>query len=460
MKRLGSKGYLLSQRHFIIGLFFVAVVMIIVAFMIIALRSQSPREPSIGKQSIVNTQTLFKNYTVHYPIFHDQQLDAIMTTYIKGEVDRFEKSLVGQNDIRNHLTISYVLTHYGNRNATINFTRTEEVVGQPDITSTKHMMLDLEQKRQLGVQDIIQQTPSARRILSRLLHDGLKQQALPPLGAPELVRLLEMPLDRIQNISLEVNTVTIHLTIYDTVSSQETVAISISKNLLKDVLTDRYRANDPDMVAVNSTKSDYQIITPPASDAINPADKMIAFTFDDGPGDLTTQLLDTLDMYKSHATFFVLGHLASTYQTTLQRMIREGNEIGNHSWNHSDLRLLSNAELDYQVIGTEQAIQAATGGYRPTRMRPPYGGTNPAVEQYLASRNLAQTLWNVDTNDWRDRDVNLVYARIMEGAADGRIILLHDIHPTSVQAALRAIRDLKAQGYQLVTVSQLYQYRG
>jgi peptidoglycan/xylan/chitin deacetylase (PgdA/CDA1 family) len=309
------------------------------------------------------------------------------------------------------------------------------------------------------VQDIFQQTPSARRILSRLLHDSLKQQATPPLAGPELVGLLEMPLDRIQNVSLEVNTVTMYLSLHDTANPRDTIAISINKSLLKDALTDRYRAEDPDTIAVKSTRSDYQIITPPlAGDTINPAGKLIALTFDDGPGDMTPQLLDALDMYESHATFFVLGHLVSTYQATLQRAIHEGNEIGNHSWNHRDLRTQSQAGLDQQVMGTEQAIQAATG-YTPTRMRPPYGGTNPAVHQYLANHNLTQTLWNVDTNDWRDRDAQLIYDRIMGAAVDGRVLLLHDIHPTSVEAALRAIRELKAQGFQLVTVSQLYQYR-
>ncbi len=239
------------------------------------------------------------------------------------------------------------------------------------------------------------------------------------------------------------------------------VSVKIDKALLDDVLSGAYTKPDEDTQLVTPLVAQYHIQSRPLpGDTINPTVRMLALTFDDGPGDLTPKVLDQLGVYESHATFFVLGHLVDTYKATLQRDLREGNEIGNHSWNHPDLRSLSPAGLDQQVLGTQSAIQAATGGYTPRIMRPPYGGTNPAVQRYLEAHGLTQTLWNVDTNDWLDRNADVVYGRIMASAADGRIILVHDIHPTSVQAALRAIRDLKVQGFQLVTVSDLLKYRG
>jgi peptidoglycan/xylan/chitin deacetylase (PgdA/CDA1 family) len=254
--------------------------------------------------------------------------------------------------------------------------------------------------------------------------------------------------------------VTFYINPYSPQSREGKATIAVSKTLLKNIINDQYVQPDSEKQTITEQSVQYRIAAqPPRGDTINPAGKLIALTFDDGPGNLTPQVLDVLDMYQSHATFFVLGHLASTYASTLQRTVREGNEIGNHSWNHPNLRLFSAAGLDGQILATQNAIQAATGGYTPVLMRPPYGFTNPVVRQYLGTHHLTEALWNADTNDWKDRNAQVVYDRIMGDARDGRVILMHDIHPTSAQAAVRAIRDLKAQGYQLVTLSQLYRYR-
>jgi peptidoglycan/xylan/chitin deacetylase (PgdA/CDA1 family) len=460
MKLSQTKHRPRNNSHLAVALFSVATAALVIAFSIIAMRSSRQADITMGKKTDVSKTTLLKNYTVHYPIFHDTALDAIVAQFAARKIDTFEKKLAGKNDIHDHLTITYDINHAGKNVTSITFTTREQVIGQPDISLTEQLVLDMQTKKQLTAQDIIAQSLSARQALAKILHDYFKQTGI-VTSSLELVNLLELQLSDLHTFSLDANSLVLYLNPHQpSITDAGLISIKISKTLLGDVLSSAYLKPDEDVQPVTPWATDYQIQSrPQPGDAVNPNAKMIALTFDDGPGDLTPKVLDQLSVYESHATFFVLGHLVDTYKATLQRDIREGNEIGNHSWNHPDLRTLSPPGLDQQVMGTESAIQAATGGYTPRLMRPPYGGTNPAIRQYLETHGLTQTLWNVDTNDWLDRDIDVIYNRIMASAADGRVILLHDIHPTSVQAALRAIRDLKTQGYQLVTLSQLYEYR-
>lgn len=179
--------------------------------------------------------------------------------------------------------------------------------------------------------------------------------------------------------------------------------------------------------------------------------KCIALTFDDGPGPGTADILDTLKKNNAHATFMVVGSRVATYSSLLQREANEGHDIGNHTWDHSDLTNMSLADAQSEVDRTAQAVQNVIGK-RPYMVRPPYGSYNQAV---LNQIGLPFILWSVDPDDWRDRDADIVYQRVMANAKPGAIILSHDIYTTTAAAYERIIPDLINQGYTLVTVSDL-----
>lgn len=421
-----------------------------------AVITRSLKVSSVNYQPVSNI-TLQQNYRVSYPVFHVPELDAVVTNYVKYRLNSFQPRGSGQK-LNDRFALHYSFAHVGTRTATINFTEVKQRVNRSYSYVHKRIILDKQKKKELTAKDIIQQSEAARTKLAKLLYRYFKHQPALRLSGEELVRILEMRLEEISNVSLEADTLTIYLNPHNLNSMQDVVAIAIKKPLLEGVLVPEYLENEADVLQILPPASNHYITEPPM-EKVDPADKLVALTFDDGPSQLTPRLLDILEKYDAHTTFFVLGHLAGTYQTVLRDTVQRGHEIGNHSWNHPDLRTQSPAGLDQQIGATEAAIQAVTGGFTPRLMRPPYGGTNPLVQEHLASHHLTQALWNVDTNDWRDRDSELIYQRIMAGAHDGAVILLHDIYPTSVDAARRAIRDLKARGYQLVTVSQLYQYR-
>lgn len=96
-----------------------------------------------------------------------------------------------------------------------------------------------------------------------------------------------------------------------------------------------------------------------------------------------------------------------------------------------------------------------TTGQRTTLMRPPYGATNQTVRSVEGRLGLAEILWSVDPQDWKDRNTATVTQRVLAAAKPGAIVLMHDIHPTTVAAAPAIIDGLRKRGYRLVTVSQL-----
>ncbi|WP_344967748.1 polysaccharide deacetylase family protein [Streptosporangium fragile] len=183
--------------------------------------------------------------------------------------------------------------------------------------------------------------------------------------------------------------------------------------------------------------------------------KCVALTFDDGPGPYTRPLLDVLARHRARATFFVLGRMVvDDGPGTVRRMVAEGHELGNHSWSHPVLSELSRARIRWQLLRTQLVVEQATG-VRMTVMRPPYGATDLRVTAESRRQGLAQVLWNVDTLDWRDRKVSVVVRRAAR-IRPGSIVLLHDIHPSTVTAVPRLLRRLAARGYTFVTLSELY----
>jgi len=182
----------------------------------------------------------------------------------------------------------------------------------------------------------------------------------------------------------------------------------------------------------------------------------LALTFDDGPHATNTpRLLDILAQRGVKATFFVVGTNAKAHPGILKRMVAEGHEIANHTWSHPNMTTLSQASLKREMDLTRDAVIAATG-IAPRVCRPPYGATNASVKSFLMSEYRYPTImWSVDPLDWKQPGAAAVADRLVAGASNGGILLVHDIHKGSVDAMPDTLDRLLAQGYKFVTVSQL-----
>jgi peptidoglycan/xylan/chitin deacetylase (PgdA/CDA1 family) len=180
--------------------------------------------------------------------------------------------------------------------------------------------------------------------------------------------------------------------------------------------------------------------------------RCIALTFDDGPhATLTPRLLDMLEKRNAVATFYVLGSRVQGQGKILERALSRGSEIGNHTWDHPNLTKLSPQEINQQINNTNNAIFNATGTY-PYTMRPTYGAVNQKV---LNSVGMPAVNWSIDTEDWKIKNSQKVAQHAISHARPGAIILMHDIHPTTIDAVPEILDTLIDQGYMFVTVSQL-----
>ena len=197
----------------------------------------------------------------------------------------------------------------------------------------------------------------------------------------------------------------------------------------------------------------------------DPNKKIIALTFDDGPStdetNGTSDLLDLLEQYDSKATFFCLGNrLNDESAPLLKRMVELGCEIGNHSYDHTQLTTLNAQGVRDQIDKTNELIKKYSG--KDCRLiRPPYGDANNDIVPANVSQPFI--MWDMDTLDWKTKNAASVISLVekyKEQDWDGAVILMHDIHPTTIEACKTIIPELVNDGYQLVTISELAYLKG
>lgn len=182
----------------------------------------------------------------------------------------------------------------------------------------------------------------------------------------------------------------------------------------------------------------------------------IAITFDDGPhATLTPKLLDMLAARRLKATFFIIGQNGAEYPEIMKRIVREGHELANHSWSHPNLAKMSDEAVRAQMQKTDDVIRVAAGK-RTTLMRPPYGSITQRQKEWIHEAFGYKTIiWDVDPFDWRRPGAAVIRDRIVSQTQPGSIILVHDIHPGSIEAMPDTFDRLTAKGFKFVTVSEL-----
>ena len=186
-------------------------------------------------------------------------------------------------------------------------------------------------------------------------------------------------------------------------------------------------------------------------------EKLLALTFDDGPHPQhTADLLDGLRARGATATFFLVGSQVELAPELVERMAAEGHQIGVHTLEHVQVNGLSRKDFDTQVEGLRRRLYPLVGE-RELWLRPPYGVMDACTVRWADSPVV---LWSVDPEDWRDKDVERVTEHIVSRVKDGDIVLLHDIYPESVQAALQVVDCLQKDGWRFVTVERLLQLKG
>ncbi|MFG3207162.1 polysaccharide deacetylase family protein [Streptomyces sp. NPDC048192] len=185
----------------------------------------------------------------------------------------------------------------------------------------------------------------------------------------------------------------------------------------------------------------------------------MALTFDDGPTQYTAALLTTLEHCHALATFFLIGPHALQYRVDALREYRDGDAIGDHTVTHPHLPRLAMPRIEHQIEAAARQIASITG-HRPVLFRPPFGAWNARVSEAARRAGMAVVMWNVDPRDWKHHDPALVDRAVLARVHPGAIVVLHDRYATTPPAVPHLIGALKARGYDLVTVPQLFTTSG
>lgn len=190
---------------------------------------------------------------------------------------------------------------------------------------------------------------------------------------------------------------------------------------------------------------------------IDPERPMVALTFDDGPyRNNTKAITDLFEEYGGRATFFVVGYHLDMFAEDMLYAYQRGFQIGNHTLNHPALRQISDEEGMEEVKELNRRLNEL-GIKGELMLRPPYGEYTQYMQEHLSVPMIG---WNVDSQDWLSKDADKIYEQIVGNVKDGDIVLLHDLHNVTAEAMQRVVPELTAQGFQLVTVEELFAAKG
>ena len=193
---------------------------------------------------------------------------------------------------------------------------------------------------------------------------------------------------------------------------------------------------------------------------IDSSKKIIAFAFDDGPvrsGNSATSILNTLEKYKMHATFFYVGNQITNYsRDEIKRAYNLGCEVANHTYSHTYLTNLSASGIQNEVNRTANILKEITGQSN-FLIRPPYLATNANVFNTI---NVPLITCNLDTQDWNGASKDAIINKVLSNAKDGDILLMHETYNTTADAVATLVPELIKRGFVITSVSELFKMKG
>lgn len=333
------------------------------------------------------------------------------------------------------VSIDEVITEIKEKNAHLLYESTyisefTSLVFQED-TRMKSYLIDSSTGEELEVQDIIKEG---------FWDDFLmKEQELLELKYPKFIVDGVLNTEGNKVYSVKENEMTIYYYDYTyEYDYQEVVSLTINYNEIHDYLDFTHLLD-----AEYTNEDGYQY---------SKEKKTVAITFDDGPSSKYNSLfLKTLAENKAHGTFFMVGTMMYSCQKCVYDTYQSGNEVASHTYNHINMKNSSIADVYHSIQKTDDLFYQITGDHI-KYVRPPYGAYN---KTNLENVDYPLILWNMDTEDWRYKDVDRIVNYVMENVQDGSIILMHELYETSLEALKIILPKLYAEGYQVVSVSEL-----
>ena len=392
--------------------------------------------------------------SIEYPITENEKINRLISESI-DKIDRdFQNTVLLATVFDKPMTetISYQVTHNTSEALSIVVNIKQDMNGAHPASMTQFWTFDKKSGEVVGLADFTEQSDEAAEAIISAAKDNIsqtiKQRQQPEIDLNEIINKEALSNFIITNDGNALAWPLGQASLLPSSYGELTITVPISS-------VSKYLQNPTARKFANIPKPAEKPKPAPTTPTPTVANKTIALTFDDGPGPYTEKLLDILDKYDAKATFFLIGSKVSGQASVVRNIQARGHQLGNHSWSHPELPKLSVDQIAGEIDRTNEAIRQATG-VKPSILRPPYGAVNGVVLEQLRLRNMSSILWSVDTRDWADRNSQIVCSRAVAGARPGAVILMHDIHQTSVNAVPCILSSLKQQGYSFVTIQRLH----
>lgn len=404
-------------------------------------------KPEKNAKTIIEDRSDIK-VAINYPEFHYSILDNAIDKEVQNIYQTFKNEYQNMNSYNNIAELNVDYHHEVLNDRYINVILTSFInqsnLAHPSNT-IKTFSYDKKANRMLRLSDVISQ-PELDKLVP-LFQKKLLTKYKDCILMDKLKQTITNHFENYQNFTFNDDDLILYFNPYDiTAGYCNIIKINISLDQINLKLPFE-----------RGTNSDHQVTKVAAEEksVIDPKKPAIAITFDDGPSKYTKDILTLLKKYQANGTFFVIGNKVNLYQDTLRTMVKNGNEIGNHSYNHKYLTRVTDHELLQQIEDT-QAVITKTTGTTPKLFRPTYGSINKHLREKV---DLDIIMWTVDTSDWKSTNAKKIATKALDTIQDGDIILMHDTHSQTLKALSYMLPKLKEEGYQLVTVSELNEIR-
>ena len=475
-KKQSKPEVYISKKRIVVRfviLFFVVVAAGLLTFIHLQFNQQLMRQPtplsdekyyftdsrySEIRSKFVIRQTSREKVSIEYPITKNNKINKTIAQVITRDDRDFRYIATNVLSFNQPMTetISYQITHNNSAALSIIVNIKQDIHGAHPVSLTHFWTFDKKSGEVISLSDLTEQSEKAAEEIvaaaRNSINETIKQRQQAELDLSETITQETLSnfviTDGGNSLAWPIGQASLLPSAYGEMTIKVPIA-AVAKYLQNP--TARKLANIPKPPEPKPEPKPAPAAPAPAPTTGN---KVIALTFDDGPGPHTAHLLDILDQYGAKATFFLIGSKVSSQANVVRSIHARGHQLGNHSWSHPELPKLPVDQIAGEIDRTNDAIKQATG-VTPAILRPPYGAVNGVVLEQLRLRGMSSILWSVDTRDWADRNSDIVCSRAVAGARPGAIILMHDIHQTSVNAVPCILSALKQQGYSFVTVQGL-----
>lgn len=390
------------------------------------------------------------NIEINYPVFSNKKTNKKVDSIIKKETKDFKNKTKNDNN-HSELNIDYGYTQKNNIYSI--HIRTYSYTGEDNeyYYSDEVIYLDEKTNKEIEIDDLVDD--DIYQVLNDSCYKYLKKSNVKNLYEDSVIKDALSNLEDNAVLTFSEDYLYVIVKPFVVSDNENDVMININYGLVYEYLnTDYFSFDEEELENINTSNS-----VKKRDDSFFKDKKLLALTFDDGPNyKVTDGLLDELESRNARVTFFLVGSRIASQHNIVKKMYENGHTVGSHTYDHKNLEKITDEQITNEINMTNDLIKNITGE-DVKYLRPPYGSYNSHVLEMV---DMSFILWNVDTEDWKNKNAEKVCQSIIDKAEDGYVVLLHDLYQTSVDGAICAIDKLQEEGYAFVSLEEMARLKG